>query len=174
MNALITCHQISEELPLSWLDTPFQLPLPRHNPALPPSMPTLGLVIIPSQILSAVEDIELSDEASFTTFRLQPDLSIIGDMYGTEDCQLPEPDQDTTRNESATKISLEEELEEKDEEEWIPHRTNLVFDFSDVAKSLFPKLKGSTSFSRHQIRDMKDRLTADMENSESRTKTLYV
>jgi len=88
LNPLITVHQLSDGFPLSWLDTPFQLPLPRHDPDLldlPPLAANLGLVIIPSRDSMKEEDSPHGSKTSFTTYRLQPDVSIVGDMYGSED-----------------------------------------------------------------------------------------
>ena len=88
MNALITVHQLSEDLPLSWLDTPYELPLPRHNSHLPPSGPNLGLVIIPSNVTLNTGEDDPPSETTITTYRLQPDLSVIGDTYGPREQEI--------------------------------------------------------------------------------------
>src|SRR5579859_2642357 len=83
LNSLITVHQISEDFPLSWLDTPVYLS--PHRSTIKQQQrqdATLGVVIIPSVLLQNSEWYQARHTYSFTIYKLQPDLSIRGEIFG--------------------------------------------------------------------------------------------
>ena len=158
LNPLITVHQMSSDLPLSWLDTPFLLPLPRNNPDLTPPGPNFGLVIIPSDVNFHGEDVDMitPQDASFTTYRLQSGLRIVGDIYGTQECEVQslaiQPVKSTTLLSPRRSISSSGS---ESEEEWIPYRSNWKVNFSQVAKAVLPSPAISEPLTRHKTQRMR-------------------
>jgi hypothetical protein len=174
LNPLITVHQLSEDLPLSWLDTPFQLPLPRHDPALPTSGPNLGLVIIPSNVtLNNEETVAQGEGTCFTTYRLQPDLSIVGDMYGTQDTDIQSfAMKPFVKRTEALSPRLTTDAESENEEEWIRFQSKRKMDFSSVAEevlSLTPIADLIKTKSRSQLRN---EISEAVRESEFRVETM--
>jgi hypothetical protein len=139
LNPLITVHQISSDLPLSWLDTPFLLPLPQNNPKLTPPGPNFGLVIIPSDVNLHGEDVDMitPQDTSFTMYTLQSGLGIMGDIYGTQKLEVQslaiQPVKSTKLLSPKNFISSSGS---ESEEEWIPYQSNWKVDFSPVAKTV--------------------------------------
>ena len=167
-NALITCHQVSEELPLSWLDTPFQLPLPRNNPSLPPATANLGLII-----LSDFNTENTTPTSNFTTFRLLPDLTIVGDMYGSRETEITS----FVRGESLNKLNLESPTGEEDSESehWIPFQSNWNFDVTGIAERVIPVIPTTNeNISRQQIRKMNEKVVENVIDKGSQFRTMYV
>ena len=134
LNPLITVHQISENLPLTWLDTPSDLPLPRQDRDLPGPSVNLGLLVIPSDIVLNNENAPSPDITSFTTYRLQSDLSIIGDMYGTQEREIQsfamKPFIKNTEILSPRLTTSDAEFDSEDE--WVPFKSDWKLDFSII------------------------------------------
>ena len=174
MNALVTVHQLSEDIPLSWLDTPFELPLPRNDSNLPPSSPNLGFVIIPSDVVLNGEDIT-SEGVSFTTYRLQSDLSIVGDMYGTRECEVRsfamKPFVKNTEILSPRLTTTDAEYES--EEEWTLFQSNWKLNFSLVANEVLSSREQVSSADRRTRHRLKNEIIAKILQGEGRFDTMY-
>jgi len=133
--------------------------------------------------MSEIEDLPESDETSFTTFKLQTDLSIIGDMYGNQGAELRMHSNQTTMKKMKKRISpekveeddsqTEDESRVGDEDKWIPNQSNWILDFSDIAKAVIPTFQPSPSLTRHQIRELKEKTIDNIEQNDFRLKTLY-
>lgn len=174
LNALVTVHQLSEDLPLSWLDTPFELPLPRDDPSLPPFGPNLGIVIIPSDVILNGEDVITPDDNSFTTYRLQSDLSIMGDMYGTQECEVKsfamKPFVKRTEILSPRLTTTDAEIES--EEEWTPFHSNWKVDFSLIAKEVLSNQQVVNTDERKTRFKLRNEIIARTEENEARFETM--
>lgn len=175
LNPLITVHQFSEDLPLSWLDTPFELPLPKHDPDLPPSSPNLGFVIIPSNVVLNGEDMITPEDNSFTTYRLQSDLSIVGDMYGTQETEVQSfamsPFVKNTEILSPRLTTTDAEFESDDE--WMPFHSNWKLDFSLVAKEVLSTQETISTDSRETRYKLLDEILARTEEFKAQFETMY-
>ena len=175
MNALVTVHQLSEDIPFNWLDTPFELPLPRSDPNLPPSGPNLGFVIIPSDIVLNGEDNIPSEGISFTTYRLQSDLSIVGDMYGTQDGEVRsftmKPFVKNTEILSPRLTTTDAEFES--EEEWTPFQSNWKLNFSLVAKEVLSSQEPSSTADRRTRHRLRNEIIAEASQGQGRFDTMY-
>jgi len=167
LNALITCHQISEELPLSWLDTPFQLPFPRNNPSLPPASPNLSLAIIPSHFNPHCA----TQEAKFTTYRLLPDLSLVGDVYVSKDTEI----ENFVSGSSFSQMNLENSSseEESETEEWRPFESNWIVDVTSIAKQLVSIPMDDETISRQQIDEIRTKLMQRVVSQDIPFQTMY-
>jgi hypothetical protein len=165
LNALITCHQISEDVHFSWLDTPYQLPLPRDNPSLPPTSPNLGLIIIPSHF----NPDSTTDEGTFTTYRLLPDLSLVGDMYGSQTSEI----EDFVSGSGFSHMNLETSEEDSETEEWRPWESNWVVDVTRVARQLVAIPTSTQSVSRPEIDEMKGKIVENVMSRRTPFETLY-
>jgi hypothetical protein len=152
MNALVTVHQLAEDLPFCWLDTPFELPFPRNNPSPLPSGPNFGFIVIPSDIFLNGEDPLTPYDNSFTTYRLQSNLSIVGDMYGTKECDIQsfamKPFIKRTEVLSPRLTPMDADLES--EEEWTSFQSNWKVDLSQISKEVL---------SIHEPVDSNERMT---------------
>jgi len=139
LNPLVTVHQVSEDLPLSWLDTPFELPLPRNDPSLPRMAANLGLVVLPCD--TVVNDSESGlriPDGSFATYRLQTDLSIIGDLYGPQEREIGRFSGRPFRNGSESYSSHltttdSDSPSEDDDAVWSPSSGKRILNFSEIA-----------------------------------------
>jgi hypothetical protein len=178
LNPLITVHQISQEFPLSWLDTPFQLHLPRYDSNLPPSGPNLGLVVIPSDIVLNGESFTESQETTFATYRLQRDLSIVGDMYGTQESEIHSfsSRQLVKRTETLSQHWTTTDADSEVEEKWTPFRSNWKVNFSSIADEVIGCQLPRTEISneRNALRQLKDEIVEKVESSETQFDTMYL
>ena len=139
LNPIITVHQVSEDFPLSWLDTPFELPLARSNPAGSRMAGNLGLAIIPHNIIANSRYTPQREDTSFTTYRLQTDLSIIGDLYGPDKQEISRLRGRTfgIGSESySSHLTTTDTESESDDEGWSPYENTRVLDFSAIADEL--------------------------------------
>lgn len=175
LNALVTVHQLSEDIPLNWLDTPFELPLPRSDPNLPPSGPNLGFVIIPSDVILNGEDNIPSEDFSFTTYRLQSDLSIVGDVYGTQDCDVRsfamKPFVKNTEILSPRLTTTDAEFES--EREWTPFQSNWKLNFSLVAEEVLPGQVPTFATDRRTRHRLRNEITAEASQGQGLFDTMY-
>jgi len=173
LNPLITVHQLSEEFPLNWLDTPFDLPLPRQHPTLPPASPNLGLVIIPSNVALNNEETRTSEDTCLTTYRLQSDLSIVGDMYGTQDTDVQSfAMKPFVKRTETLSPRLTTDAESGSEDERSHYEGKRKLDFSVVAEEVvsdYPIANLSKKKPRSQFRD---EITEAVRDSEFRIETL--
>jgi hypothetical protein len=176
LNPLITVHQISSDLPLHWLDTPFLLPLPRNNPDLTSPGPNLGLVVIPSDVNLSGEDVDMigPQDTSFTTYRLQSGLGIVGDIYGTQECEVQslaiQPIKSTALLSPTRSISSSGS---ESEEEWIPYRSNWKVDFSQVAKAVLPAPAILEPLTRQKVQRMRKEILDKVSFDTRQFETMY-
>jgi hypothetical protein len=140
LNPVVTVHQVSGDFPLSWLDTPFELPLPRSDPAGSHAAGNLGMVIIPCNTVSdsrrsAPPQVE---DGPFTTYRLQNDLSIIGDLYGPHEQEISRLTGSTFRrgSESHSSQLTTTDSESESDDGWSPYGNTRVLDLSSIADKL--------------------------------------
>jgi RNA polymerase I-specific transcription-initiation factor len=138
-NAVITVHQLVQDIALTWADTPSLLPLPRFEKNSMKPMPNLGLIVIPSEKVLHAQDPDSSEIPSFTTYHLTSDLNIIGDMYAKEvdfvhDLTEFGVDQSKKRNSVSSNPDSDSESSGED---WISERE---FDFTEVAKIVLPTI----------------------------------
>lgn len=160
---LITVHEISSDFPLNWSDTPFLLPLPRDNVDIAPPGPNLGLVVIPSDFTLNGEDSTMitPDGPSFTTYRLQSGLGIVGDIYGTKECEAQslviKPIKRTEILSPRRSMSSSES-----EDEWIPYRSNWKVDFSQVGKAIIPNLMITKPLTRQNMQQLQQDIVAEI------------
>lgn len=136
-NAVITVHQLVQDIALTWADTPSLLPLPRFEKNSMKPMPNLGLIVIPSEKVLHAQDPDSSEIPSFTTYHLTSDLNIIGDMYAKEvdfvhDLTEFGVDQSKKRNDISSNPDSDSESSDED---WISERE---IDFTEVAKIVLP------------------------------------
>lgn len=175
LNALITVHQLSEDIPLNWLDTPFELPLPRNDPNGHASGPNLGFVIIPSDIVLNGEDYIPPEGISFTTYRLQSDLSIVGDMYGTQGGEVRsftmKPFVKNTEILSPRLTTTDAEFES--EEEWTPFQSNWKLNFSLVATEMLSNQEPISAADRRTRHRLRNEIIAEAIQGQVRFDTMY-
>jgi hypothetical protein len=174
LNPLITVHQLSEDLPLSWLDTPFELPLPRRDPALPTAGPNLGLVIIPSNvILNNEETVTTGEETCFTTYRLQPDLSIVGDMYGTQDTSIQSfVMKSFVKRTEALSPRLTTDAESENEEERTRFQSKRKTDFSLVADEILSNTPVAEMIKKKPHSRLRTEISEAVKQTEFRVETM--
>jgi hypothetical protein len=174
MNPLITVHQISSDLPLYWLDTPFLLPFPRSSVDIAPPGPNLGLVVIPSDLNFNSEGSNMmpSDCTSFTTYRLQSGLGIVEDIYGTKEYEAQS---------LAIKPLKEAEIlnprrytsSSESEDEWIPYRSDMKVDFSEVGKAIMPDPMTTMSLTRQMTQQLRKEIVAEIATDSWQFETMY-
>jgi len=174
LNPLITVHQLSEDLPLSWLDTPFQLPLPRRDPTLPPGAPNLGLVIIPSNVtLNNEETVTPGKETCFTTYRVQPDLSIVGDIYGTQDTEIQSfAIKSFVRRTEALSPRLTTDAESESEEEYTRFQSKRKMNFSSVAEEVLSNTPFANMIKKKPGSRLRTEISDAVEQTEFRIETM--
>jgi hypothetical protein len=90
-------------------------------------------------------------DASFTTYRLQSGLGIVGDIYGTQECEVQSLDIQPVKSTRllSPRRSISSSRSES-EEEWIPHRSNWKVNFSQVAKAVLPTPAILEPLTRHK------------------------
>src|SRR5437667_3598404 len=176
LNALVTVHQLSEEIPLTWLDTPFELPSPRRDPNLPAHGPNLGFVIIPSNINLNDGDDLTSENTSITTYRLQSGLGIVGDTYGTQHCKVESfimgPFVNNTES-IGPRMAATDSGVESDEDESTPFHSNWRQDFTLVANEVLSNPDPILSDNRETRLQFRDEIIARISQSEDRFDTMY-
>ena len=174
LNPLVTVHQLSDDLPLSWVDTAFQLPLPRRDSSLPTASPTLGLVIIPSNVILNNEEIVTPEETCFTTYRLQPDLSIVGDMYGTQDTEIKSfAMKSFVKRTETLSARLTTDAESESEKEWSPYQSKRKLDFSLVAEQVLSHTLVSDPIKKGTQSRLKTQISETVKQSEFCFETMY-
>ena len=173
LNPLITIHQISEDLPLSWLDTPIQLPLPRNDLGLPPMSANLGLVIMPSNVILNAEDVPRPEDFSITTYKLQPDLSIVGDMYGTRESEVEsftvKPYVTRTETLSPRLSNADHDIEA--DEKWTPYQSNWQVDFSRIAAEVISS-RSSENLMEKTAPELRGEILGHIEESDFQYETM--
>lgn len=137
LHPVVTVHQVSEDFPLSWVDTPFELPLPRNDPAGFRAVGNLGMVTIPCNTISDSRNAPRQvEDGPFTTYRLQNDLSIIGDLYGPHEQEISRFKGSTFRRGSesySSHLTTTDAESESDDDGWSPYGNTRVLDLSSVA-----------------------------------------
>jgi hypothetical protein len=141
LNPVVTVHQVSEDFPLSWLDTPFELPLPRNDPAGSRSVGNLGMVAIPCNVISDSRQKVPSriEDGPFTTYRLQKDLSIVGDLYGPHEEEITQLAGSSFRRGSesySSHLTTTDAESESDDDGWSPYGNTRVLDLSSITDQL--------------------------------------
>jgi hypothetical protein len=144
LNAVITVHQVVQDIALSWADTPFLLPIPRSDANLPKLMSNLGLIVIPSEDSLNQTDSDSSEGNSVTTYRLVSDLSILGDIYAKEanivhdltERNGTEP-QSRRKDQNLSGLDHASESEERDDD-LAPEQGYWKLDFTQIANVVLP------------------------------------
>lgn len=173
LNPLITVHQLSEDLPLTWLDTPYELPLPRHQHNLPPSGPNLGVVIIPSDvILNTGEDIP-SPETTVTTYRLQPNLDIIGDMYGITDQEIRGFSTRSHLKQTETLSTRWSNADSPTQSKWIASQCKWEADFSRVAEAVICEQVADVVIDTKTLPRLKNEIANEIDCGDIQFDTMY-
>lgn len=104
----------------------------------------LGLVVIPSgTVLEKRENPPQIQDGSFTTYRLQPDLSIIGDLYGSQERGIERftgrPFANGSESYSSHLTTTDADADSANEDDaWSPYRGTKVLDLSDIANEFVP------------------------------------
>jgi hypothetical protein len=102
--------------------------------------PTLGLVIIPcNTVVNGRENPAKTEDGSFTTYRLQTDLSIIGDLYGSQEREIMRfrGRRFGRRSESYSSHLITTDTDSASEDErWSPYRSKWTLDFSEIANEV--------------------------------------
>jgi hypothetical protein len=174
LTPLITVHQISEDVPYSWLDTPFDLPLPRHSTDLTRPMPNFGFVIIPSEIALNGQSTP-SPETSITTYRLQPDLGIVGDMYATIQSEIRNLATKATvkQTETLSPRLTKRELNMESDNDNLMRRSNIKIDFSDIARIVLPSSASVESAGREAVNRLKNEVVTMVERDNVKFNIMY-
>lgn len=101
------------------------------------------------------------DGPSFTTYKLQSGLGIVGDIYGTRECEVQslalKPVKRTEILSPRRSMSSSES-----EDEWIPYRSNWRVDFSEVGKAIIPDLKIAKPLNRQNIQQLQQDIVAEI------------
>jgi hypothetical protein len=124
-------------------------------------------------MLSNIEGLPIPEETSFITFRIHPDLSIVGDMYSTHGPEIQEPAYERTIPHGLESGPLDNESEPESEDEWVPNQSNWRLDFSQIAKAVCPIVKEPIAPTRHKLREIKEKMIESAEKVNFPPRTLY-
>lgn len=177
LNALITVHQLVQDIALTWADTPSLLPVSRfENNSMKP-MPNFGLIVIPSERSLDAQDPDSSEIASFTTYRLTSDLNIVGDMYAKEadpvyDLTEFGVDQGKNRGLVASNPDSDSEGSSHDSNSG---QSNRKLDFAEVAKMIIPAMPQTEVPPQFTLQQLKHNILHHIESRQSLPfETMYI
>lgn len=181
LNAVITVHQIVQDIALSWADTPFLLSMSRSDPNFRQLLPNLGLVIIPSEsALNNPDSEDLEESNSFMTYRIVSDLSIVGDMYAKEVETVHDlTKENSTGNGRRRKLqgleasNRDEESEERDED-WALRGSNSKLDFMQIGNNVLPAIPAAEMIPNVSLSQLKREILHKITNTDSLLDTLYL
>jgi hypothetical protein len=137
-------------------------------------MPNFGFVIIPSEIALNGQSTP-SPETSITTYRLQPDLGIVGDMYATIQSEIRNLATKATvkQTETLSPRLTKRELNMESDDDNLMRRSNIKIDFSDIARIVLPSSASVESAGREAVNRLKNEVVTMVERDNVKFNTMY-
>jgi hypothetical protein len=131
---------------------------------LPRSMPNFGVVIIPSEIALDGQSTP-SPEMSITTYRLQPDHGIVGDMYATIQTEIRSFATKATvkQTETLSPRLTKRELSVESDNDNLMRRSNIKLDFSEIARIVLPSAATVESTGRGAVNKLQNEVVTMVE-----------
>lgn len=149
------------------------MPLPREEPSIPPASPNLGLVVIRSDVALNNEEIFSPGETYLTTYRLQPDLSIVGDLYGTQDTDIQSfAIKSFVKRTETLSPRLTTDADSESEENWSRSEGKRKVDFSVVAEEVISRAPIGSINGKKPPSQLRDEIIEAVRGSEFRCETM--